>query len=115
MKFRNGLNVDVVLGGPGIEDEFAARAVPFQVEQTRVPVISSEDLIALKVLASRPKDLEDVRMILTTRGRRLDLDRVRHVLRDLETTLAVSDLTPQFETLLAQNTRRAPPRPRKRR
>jgi hypothetical protein len=105
------LLVDVVLGGPGIEEEFAARAVPVRIGKVDVPVISAEDLIALKVLASRPKDLLDVRGILASRGRRLDLDRVRGVLGRLEAELAVSDLTPQFEALLRDSKRRAPPKP----
>jgi hypothetical protein len=45
-----------------------------------VPVISVEDLIALKVLAGRRKDLEDVRGVLVAQAGRVDLDRTRAVL-----------------------------------
>ena len=63
-----GLAVDVVLAGPGLEDEFLARAVVLDVGGTRVPIISAEDLIVTKILAGRAKDIDDIRGVLEERG-----------------------------------------------
>jgi hypothetical protein len=93
--------LDVVLAGPGLEEEFLQRAVVAALAGMEVPVITPEDLIATKLLAGRPKDVEDVRGILEERHERLDLARVRSLLRLLEETLSRSDLTPDFERLLA--------------
>lgn len=97
----SGLPLDVVLAGPGLEEVFLSRAVPVTVGNVTIPVISPEDLIATKVLAGRPKDLEDVRSILRERRAGLDLAIVRSTLTLLEDALGQNDLRPVFESLLA--------------
>lgn len=93
----NGLPLDLVLGGPGLEDEFLSRARHVQIGQTTIPVISPEDLIVVKILAGRPKDLEDVRGIVRERIESLDLQGIRSTLAVLEGALGQSDLSPVFE------------------
>ncbi len=63
----------------------------------RVPVITPDDLIVTKVLAGRPKDLEDVRELLRQQGVSLDLDRIRRLLSALEAALDRADLLPALE------------------
>jgi hypothetical protein len=63
----------------------------------RVPVISPEDLVVTKILAGRPKDLEDVRGVLRQTGAGFDLERVRSLLALLEAALDRSDLRTLFE------------------
>jgi len=48
-----GLPLDIVLAGPGLEDEFLARAVLHQVDDVEVVEVSV--LVILKVLAGRPR------------------------------------------------------------
>jgi hypothetical protein len=98
----NGLPVDVVLAGPGIEELFLSRAVPVRVGSVTVPVISPEDLIVTKILAGRPKDVEDVRGILFERLPQLDLAVIRSTLGLLEAALSQTDLQPAFEAELAR-------------
>src|SRR3954466_12714280 len=87
-----GIQTDLVLGGPGLEELFVQRAVERKIEGILVPVATAEDLIAMKVLGNRPKDLEDVRGLLAANAGQLDLAHVRRVLRDLEVALDRSDL-----------------------
>lgn len=98
----SGLPVDVVLAGPGLEELFLSRAVPVLIGSLTVPVISPEDLVVTKVLAGRPKDLEDVHGILLERLARLDLGVIRDTLDLLETALGQSDLRPAFEAALVR-------------
>ena len=56
----SGMPLDIVLAGPGLEDLFLSRARPIAMAGVVVPVICPEDLIATKILAGRPKDMEDV-------------------------------------------------------
>jgi hypothetical protein len=98
---RTGIPLDVVLAGPGLEEEFLARAIEVHVEGTAVPVISPEDLIITKVLAGRPKDIEDVRGVLRERAESLDIGRIRGILRLLEEALSQSDLVVVIEKELA--------------
>jgi len=96
----SGFAVDVVLAGPGLEDQFLARAVVQDVSGTAVPFISPEDLIVTKVLAGRSKDIDDVRGVLAERGDQIDVGQVRQTLHLLEQALGQSDLVPVFETEL---------------
>jgi hypothetical protein len=92
-----GVDLDVVLAGPGLEDDFMRRAISVNVRGTTIPVISPEDLIITKVLAGRPKDEEDIRSVIALRKPSLDADRIRTVLGLLEQALGQSDLLPLFE------------------
>lgn len=92
----SGLALDVVLGGPGLEDLFLERAVPLDVSGTLVPFISAEDLIVTKVLAGRAKDIDDVRGVLSERGATLDIQHIRETLALLEEALGQSDLKALF-------------------
>ncbi|HSP93586.1 MAG TPA: nucleotidyl transferase AbiEii/AbiGii toxin family protein [Thermoanaerobaculia bacterium] len=93
--------LDIVLAGPGLEEEFLKRALPVEVGGAVVPVISPEDLIVTKLLAGRPKDIEDVRGILRERARRLDVKRIRRTLRLLGKAIAQTNLTQIFNSELA--------------
>ncbi len=96
-----GMPLDLVLAGPGLEEEFARDAVTVSIEEVDVPVISPADLIVTKILAGRPKDLEDVRGVLLVQGDDLDVPRVRTRLRQIEQALDQSDLVPSFESQLS--------------
>lgn len=60
----------------------------------------AEDIITMKILAGRSKDLDDVYAILKARGDDLDLDLVRTTLTLLEQAIDQSDLMPAFERAL---------------
>lgn len=100
------LPLDLVLAGPGPEDLFLERAEPRCLEGVAVPVACAEDLVAMKVLSGRPKDLEDAAAIVAARGAGFDRRLARDTLAQLERALARSDLLPELERLLAH-----PPRP----
>ena len=88
--------VDVVLAGPGIEELFFDRVVHRRIGQVEIPIAAAEDIIIMKILAGRPKDLEDVRGIVSAKGD-LNVAQVRETLTMLEGALDQSDLTPVFE------------------
>jgi hypothetical protein len=93
--------VDVVLAGPGLEEQFFAGARERQIGEARVPVVAAEDLIAMKVLAGRPRDLDDVVTILRARRDELDVERIRTTLRLLEGALDRRDLESELDRLIA--------------
>ena len=97
---ETGMPLDVVLAGSGLEDEFLARAVVRRIGDTDVPVIELSDLIVAKVLAGRPKDLDDATRLWALHGPALDAERIRDTLTQLEQALAQSDLVPAFESLV---------------
>ena len=97
--------LDVVLAGSGLEDAFLDRARRVDVGGTTVPLIDREDLIIGKILAGRPKDIDDARSLWSIHGRALDADHIRRILRLLEGALSQSDLIPTFESILSRPSR----------
>ena len=67
-----------------------------------MPVVEVSDLVVLKVLAGRPKDLEDVVALLRTQRTAIEREHVRRVLRLLEEALGQSDLIATFERAQAR-------------
>lgn len=96
----SGMPVDVVLAGPGLEGLFLQRAQEHIVEGIAIPVACAEDIVAMKILAGRPKDLDDVVAILAARQDAIRIELIRDTLRLLEQALAQSDLSPAFEQSL---------------
>jgi hypothetical protein len=88
---------DVVLGGPGLEELFSSRAQLLDVAGVRVPVARAEDLIVMKILAGRDKDLADIDAVLRAQSSELDLAMIRETLGLLEQALDQRDLLPLFE------------------
>jgi hypothetical protein len=107
-----GIAADIVLAGPGIEELFLDRAAIRDVDGARVPVARPEDIVAMKILASRPKDLDDIVAILAARAD-LDLDLLRGTLKLLEGALDQSDLLPALEAALVRARGAQPPAPRR--
>jgi hypothetical protein len=89
---KTKLPVDLVLAGPGLEDEFFERVVMISIGSTKIPFASGEDLVAMKVLAGRPKDLDDIASILAARRGTLDIAAVKKTLRVAESLLDQSDV-----------------------
>ena len=103
---RSRLPLDVVLAGPGLEELFFTRVEERTVGDLPVPVASAEDLVAMKILAGRGKDLDDI----AASAHGPSPERVRSTLRLLEQALDRRDLLAEFERLLGQAPRpgRAP-------
>jgi hypothetical protein len=97
---RSRMPLDIVLAGPGLEEQFLARVTVRRVGDTPVPVVSPEDLVAMKILAGRPRDLEDVTSIVRAR-RDLDLHQIRATLGLLERALDRGDLVTELERVIS--------------
>ncbi len=98
VKFRlylagHGIDIDVFLAESRFQEELLSRRQPIQIEATPAWIVSPEDLILLKLLANRPRDIADIGDILFTQGQ-LDESYMRHwgeqigVLERLEDVLA---------------------------
>lgn len=60
-----GVLVDLFFASSGLESEIVLQAEELELwSGTRAPVAATAHLLALKVLASRPRDLDDVRWLL---------------------------------------------------
>jgi hypothetical protein len=91
--------VDVVLAASGLEDEFLRRARSIEIGGVGVPTIDVEDLMIAKILAGRPKDIEDARGLWKFHSAEMNTSRIRRILESLEEALAQSDLLPLFDAI----------------
>jgi hypothetical protein len=100
---QGGFPLDVVLAGTGLERRFLDRVARVRVGRLQVPVISPEDLIVTKLIAGRPRDLEDIRGVLAERGRELDQAYVRALVSEIESGLELSGLLARWEQLVLES------------
>jgi Nucleotidyltransferase of unknown function (DUF6036) len=97
-----GTPIDVVIAGGGIDGDFLSRVTWVHIAGGDVPVLSAEDLIATKALTSRRKDREDILGVLELQGDRLDLERLRRTLDDLDASLEEPRARRRFERIHRQ-------------
>ena len=98
-----GMPLDVVLAGSGLEDDFLKRAITVDLGGTPVPVIHVEDLVVAKILAGRPKDIEDVNALWQLHGPTADAARIKRTLAMLEGALSQDDLVPVFDAVIGRH------------
>jgi hypothetical protein len=97
------IDVDLILAGSGLETLFLDRAKIHDLGGVEVPVLTAEDFVVAKILAQRPRDIEDVVSVLVARAAELDLAYVRDTVRQLEQALDQSDLSPALEAALRRS------------
>jgi hypothetical protein len=91
------IRVDVVFSFSGYEQEALQRAKRVDVAGTEVKFASREDLLIHKIVAGRPRDIEDVRGVLL-KADEMDVIHVRRWLGEFEAALGQPFLD-AFETL----------------
>jgi len=96
----SGIPVDIVFGGPGLEEQFLQRSRLFDLNGAMVPVASAEDLVAMKILSGRAKDLDDVLAVLAAQLGSFDVSYSRVLLERLEAALDRRDLLPVLEDMI---------------
>lgn len=97
------IRVDFILSFSPYEAAAVGRARRITLDRAEVRFASVEDLIIHKILAGRPRDLEDVRSILL-KNPHLDKAFVRRTLGEFEAALSRGDeLTSSFETVLRES------------
>ena len=97
---KSGIPVDIISGGPGLEEQFALRACQYDCDGIKVPVASKEDIIAMKILSGRDKDVNDALAIIAAQIEQLDIQQIQTTLDTLEGILDRSDLRLMLQNLL---------------
>jgi hypothetical protein len=95
LKHVSGMEVDLVCAGSGLEARALERATRVRIDGVDVPVAHATDLVVMKLLAGRGKDLDDARALLATGD--VDVSEARALLSQLEEALARRDLLPRLE------------------
>jgi len=94
-----GTTVDLAIGLTGFEQHAIERAAVATLLGVPVPVVTAEDLLVMKVLAGRPRDVEDAGQIARRQGAKLDRAYVLETGRLVGEAVG-EDLTRRLEALL---------------
>ena len=88
VKFRlhladgRGVDVDIFLAESEFQQQMLSRRQPIETPGLKSWIVSAEDLVLLKLLANRPRDIADIGDVLFTQGQ-LDESYLRHWAREL--------------------------------
>jgi predicted nucleotidyltransferase len=95
----NGIEIDISLGIPGYESESIKRVKRIKIENNFFPIVSAEDLIIHKMVASRARDVEDIKGILIRQREKLDVRYIRHWLKIFADILGKKEIIDTFDVL----------------
>jgi len=84
-------NIDISLGIMPFEEEMVARGIVQSTATLSVRLPTPEDLIIMKAIAHRPKDLEDIRTVVD-KNPNLDIARIEHWVKQFAEVLEMPSL-----------------------
>lgn len=93
------IEIDLSLGMLPFESDLVHRARAVDVGEVRFPLAAPEDVIVMKALALRPRDVADIEGIVESNAE-LDLDRVRSTLSQLSAALESDDHLSRLDEIL---------------
>jgi hypothetical protein len=99
------IEVDVSFGMLPFERELVERAATRTVRRVTFPIASPEDILVMKALALRPRDVADIEGILQSVPS-LDLERVRAMVALLSAALETDDHLAALDRIIAAERRR---------
>lgn len=100
----SGCPIDISLGLPGYEEEVISRAVSvnFGSDIEGIKVCTAEDLIIMKLVAGRPRDIVDAESIVIRQQEKLEAGYIRNKLAGFAELLEMPELMERFERLVHQ-------------
>lgn len=76
------IRVDIIFSFSLFEREAIKKANPVDIEGTEVFFVTVEDLVVFKIFAGRPRDIEDVRIIMV-KNKEIDIGYIKKKLKEL--------------------------------
>lgn len=95
----SGVDIDLSFGALPFERELIDHADAVAVREFTVKVATPEDLIITKAVASRPKDIADIDLIVSVR-KELDWERIRYWVRQFADVLEMPEINERLERAL---------------
>jgi hypothetical protein len=100
---RSGIDLDITFGGLPFEESAVEKSEVHDVGGISVHLPRVEDLLVMKAIARRPKDIEDIRGLLAANPG-ADVAAARRWVREFATAMSMSDIADDFDKLIAQRT-----------
>ena len=97
----SGIDADIVFAGLAFEEEAIGRSRQIDVADVSLPLPTAEDLIVMKAVADRPRDMADIEAVLDANPE-VDLGRVRRWLHEFSSALDSSEMLEEFERIVSR-------------
>ncbi len=95
---KSGIDIDLSIGMLPFEREAIDRSKKFSSDDVAIGIPSPEDLIIMKAVAHRPKDIEDVRAIIENNPS-MDVARIRRWIKEFAEVLEMPELWDDVEKM----------------
>ena len=96
----SGIDLDISFGGLPFEQAAVSSASSMEIGGISIRLPRIEDLLVMKAVAGRPKDLEDIRGLLDAHPE-ADCAEARRWIREFATAASMPDLLDEFDKLVA--------------
>jgi hypothetical protein len=97
----SGINLDITFGGLSFEQAAVANSEAHNVGGVSVRLPRVEDLLVMKAIARRPKDLQDIQGLLAAHPE-ADIALARKWVSEFAAAMKMSDMLDEFDKLVAQ-------------
>jgi predicted nucleotidyltransferase len=97
----SSIDIDLTPGGLPFEQEAVERSIAHDLGGLAVRLPRVEDLLVMKSVAGRPKDLQDMEALLVTNPA-VDVDFVRRWVGESAAAMSMPDMLDQLDRLLAR-------------
>ena len=97
----SGIDIDVAVAGLAFEHAAVSRRESLDIGGVRIPLPRVEDLLVMKAIARRPKDVQDFQALLAAHPE-ADVAAVRKWVLEFATAASMPDLLSEFDALVAQ-------------
>jgi predicted nucleotidyltransferase len=97
----SGIDIDLTLGGLAFEEAAVSRSRCHAIGGLTIRLPSVEDLLVMKAVAGRPKDIQDIEGLLAANPN-VDVTFVRHWVREFATAMSMPTLLEELEKVLAK-------------
>jgi hypothetical protein len=97
----SGIDIDLSFGELPFERELVQRSQQVTVDGVTFPVARAEDLVIMKTLALRPRDVADIEAILEANPA-VDLARIRQVVDEFSHLLEEGDLRSELDRIITK-------------
>jgi hypothetical protein len=99
---ESGIDIDVTFGGLSFEQAAIDNSRIHDIGGLRVRLPRVEDLLVMKAIARRPKDLHDIEGLLAAHPD-ADIATVRKWVSEFATAMSTSDMLDEFDKLVARS------------
>jgi uncharacterized nucleotidyltransferase DUF6036 len=98
----SGVPIDLTLASLPFEERAIKSSHEISYAGVRIRIPEPDDLLVYKLVAARPRDLEDAEKLLLLYGSRLDLDRIRATIREFADALDDPQRLETWDALVAR-------------